>query len=155
MAPSEPLSNPAETAALAALIVVGVLAIGGGHLASSSPPPPAVAPSGLFLQTPSSEQLEALSLGLDSDLKIEDAYAIKSTRHSRAWYVGAHLKRAGRTADVAVWLITGPSSHPRHLYSVDREAQDASAWPAGSTHRASTSSIDQEAIALRHALRSR
>ncbi len=155
MAPSESFSSPAETAALAVLIVAGALAIGGGHLASSSPPPPKVAPAGLFLQTPSSEQLEALSTGLDSDLKIEDAYAIKSTRHSRAWYVGVHLKRTGRTANVAVWLVTGPRSHPRHLYSVDREARDASAWPAGSTHRASTSSVDQEAVALRRALESR
>jgi hypothetical protein len=155
MATSEPLSSPAEIAVFVLLLLGTVLVIGGGHNATSSPPPPKIAPSGLLLRTPSPEQLEALSTGLEPGLEIKEAYAIKSTRHSRAWYVGAQLERAGRTEEIAVWLATGPNAHPEHLYSVDREAQDASAWPDGSSHRVSTSSIDQEALALRRVLRSR
>lgn len=143
-----------ETSAVAILLLVGVLAFGGGTLASSSPPPK-VALSGLLLQTASPEQLEALSTGLAPGLKIGTAHAIKSTRHDRAWYVGVHLKRAGKAEEIAVWLVTGSKTAPQHLYSVDREAQDASAWPTGSVHRVSTSSVDQEALALRSALRSR
>jgi len=99
--------------------------------------------------------MDVVTTGLRSDLDVASAYAIKSTRHGRAWYVGARLEDGGKGEGVAVWLITGPKGHPIHPYSVDREAQDASVWPAGETSRVSTSPIDREALALRRALRSR
>ena len=139
--------------AIAGLLLAGTFMLGGGHRATSSPPPLKMESSGLLLRTASQEQLDVLTTGLRSGLNVASAYAIKSTRHGRAWYVGARLEDGGRDEGVAVWLITGPKAHPIHPYSVDREAQDASVWPAGEKSRASTSPIDQEALALRRALR--
>ena len=154
MGPSTLSKTPGIVVAVG-LLLAGVLAVGGGHRATSSPPRSEIEASGFLLRTASPEQVDVLSTGLDSGLNVASAYAIKSTRHEQAWYVGARLAKGGKDVVVAVWLLTGPKDAPRHLYSVDREAQATSVWPSGATHRAAPSPVDQEALALRDALRAR
>ena len=151
MLPSLPSSRAGWPSGLAALLLLGLLGLQ-GQLATSSLPPPEVGPSGLLLHHASAAQTEALSAGLRSGVRIEAASAIESTRHDQAWYVGARVRGMGPSEQVAVWLVTGPKTHPDLLYAVGRAAQAASVWPAGSERGASASPADPEALALFSAL---
>jgi hypothetical protein len=138
----------------AALLLLGLLALQ-GQLATSSLPPPEVGPSGLLLHPASADQTDVLSAGLRPGVRIEAVSAIESTRHERAWYVGARVRGLGPSTQVAVWLVTGPKAHPDLLYSVGRAARAASVWPAGGEGGASVSPADPEALALFSALKAR
>lgn len=152
MLPSRPTARLTYTIGITLFFLLGGTVHWQTQRATSSPPPPEVGASGFFLQAASAEQIRALATGLKGGRTVEAAYAIESTRHPQAWYVGGRIQGPGREETLAVWLITGPRDHPALLYSADSVAREISAWPEGKK-RSPTSAVVRETVVLTNVLR--
>lgn len=97
-------------------------------------------------------QRNLIQVALGQQYPITKIAAVKSGKHSSAYYVGAIFRVAGVGDVPGVWLVGGTKEQPGTLLSINEAAHEYSGMRLAEETKASASMEDPEAKALLIAL---
>ena len=113
---------------------------------------PASYAGALEVEPTSEAQISRIKMALGDQYPVQKILAVKSTIHSRAYYVGAAFYTEGVGKAVGLWLMSSSKEEPRMTLSVDDIAYEFSRLGKASESKAGGSVTDLKAKALKKAL---
>ena len=102
----------------------------------------------LRIESASKAQRNIIQTALGDKLPISKIAAIKSSNHSKAYYVGAVFHAEGVGSVTGIWLVGGEKNAPSLVFSVDGAAHQFSGMRKASETKAAAYIWDPEAKAL-------
>lgn len=140
---------------ICAAIIVGFLfyTCGGGDCRDDERRADTKSEEYLPTEAASPEQIRHIQGALGEEYPISKGLAVRSRRYPGWYYVGASFYAKGVGQQVGVWIISGPKDKPGSMFSVDGFASEFSGMGEASRTKLGASSLDEEARALKAALK--
>lgn len=107
------------------------------------------------IESASVAQRNLIQRALGNQYPVLETAAVRSSNHSRAYYVGAKFRVSGVGELVGIWLIGGNKSTPNLIFSVDGVAHQFSGMRKASKTKAYATINDPEAKVIRKYLKAR
>ena len=101
------------------------------------------------IESASEAQRNLIQAALGDQYPISKTAAVKSSSHSRAYYVGAIFHAEGVGNVTGIWIVGGTKDAPNLVYSVNGAAHQFSGMRKASETKASATIRDPEAKALK------
>jgi len=101
----------------------------------------------------SPEQIRHIQSALGEEYPISKGLTVRSRRFPDWYYVGASFFVQGVGQEVGIWIISGPTDKPGLMFSVDGFASEFSGMGEASRTKLGASVVDEEARALKAALK--
>ena len=121
----------------ALIIIMAIIAIAGVSYAGS-----------INIEPASDAQRSIIQAALGSQYPISEIAVIKSSNHSRAYYIGAVFYAQGVGNITGIWIVGGSKVSPNLVFSVDGHAHQFSGMGKASETKGPAYMWDQEAKAL-------